>query len=566
MTTTTQASDLDQRLAWWREARFGMFIHWGLYAIPAGEWNGQNYPGASEWLMLTAKIKPSEYAPLRPQFNPVQYDAREWVRIAKDAGMKYIVITSKHHDGFALWHTKQNDWHIGNTPFKRDALKELVVACKEAGIKLCFYHSIMDWTHPDYLPRRPWDDRAAREANFERYVEFMKAQLAELLNGDYGDIGILWFDGEWEDTWTHERGKDLYAYVRSLQPNIIINNRVDKGRDGMAGLTQGDFMGDYGTPEQEIPPNGLPGIDWESCMTMNDSWGFHKNDHNWKSALTLIQQLIDCASKGGNYLLNVGPDDLGRIPAASVERLRAVGDWTRKYGDSIYGSHAGPFERPLRWGRVTSKPGKLFLHVFDDSARTIELPGLVASVTRVRDMLTGEVVAHGPINGVAGVKVTLPERRDGPVPVYVLEYSGEIRVERILQRPAADGSFDLRAEDALVKGHARYEAGDKRAIGFWTNVSDTITWTFQVPRAGEYSVELEYACDPASAGSEVEVRADKGGVTTKIGSTGSWSAFQRAAVGRLPFAEGEATLTVKALSKPGDGVMNLRSVRLRPTG
>ncbi|HSI73100.1 MAG TPA: alpha-L-fucosidase, partial [Fimbriimonas sp.] len=367
-------------MTWWREARFGMFIHWGLYAVPAGVWNGKNVPGAAEWLMYTAKVTPAEYEPLQKQFNPVNFNAREWVRTAKGAGMKYIVITSKHHDGFALWHTKQGSWSIENTPFKRDVLKELATAAKQEGIRLCFYHSIMDWHHPDYLPRREWDKRETSQANFDRYVSYMKAQLKELLSGDYGDVGILWFDGEWEGTWTHERGVDLYKFVRSLDKDIIINNRVDKGRSGMAGLTQGDHVGDYGTPEQEIPANGFPGVDWESCMTMNDTWGFHQNDHNWKATKTLIQNLVDCASKGGNYLLNVGPNALGEIPQPSVERLAGVGKWLKKNGESIYGTQAGPFPRALPWGRATQRPGKLYLHVFDSSARQIEMPGLQARI------------------------------------------------------------------------------------------------------------------------------------------------------------------------------------------
>ncbi len=323
--------DKDKRMAWFREAKFGMFIHWGLYALPAGTWNGKPVGGIGEWIMNSAKIPVAEYKPLQQQFNPVKYDAKEWVRIAKDAGMKYIVITSKHHDGFGLWPSKLSEWNIANTPYKKDLLKQLAQACKEAGIKLCFYHSIMDWTHPDYLPRRPWDPRPDVKADFPKYVEYMKGQLKELLT-NYGDIGILWFDGEWESTWTHEMGKDLYSYVRKLQPNIIINNRVDKGRAGMAGMTQGDhFMGDYGTPEQEIPANGFgAGVDWESCMTMNNTWGFVSYDQNWKSASTIVRNLVDCVSKGGNYLLNVGPTALGEIPAPSGERLVAVGQWTKR--------------------------------------------------------------------------------------------------------------------------------------------------------------------------------------------------------------------------------------------
>ncbi|MDZ7312885.1 MAG: alpha-L-fucosidase, partial [candidate division KSB1 bacterium] len=318
----------DARMQWWREARFGMFIHWGLYAIPAGEWKGNT--NHAEWIRTTAQIPLDQYDKFVQQFNPVKFNAEEWVRLAKDAGMKYIVITSKHHDGFCLFDSKQTDFDVMSTPFKRDILKELSEACRKEGIKMCWYHSIMDWHHPDYLPRREWEkNRSTRGANFDRYVQYMKAQLKELLT-NYGAIGVLWFDGEWENTWNPQRGRDLYKYVRSLQPDIIINNRVGAGRSGMEGFTkEGEFAGDFGTPEQQIPATGLPGVDWETCMTMNDHWGYNQNDQNWKSSQELIRMLADIASKGGNFLLNVGPTAEGLFPQPSIDRLREIGQWMK---------------------------------------------------------------------------------------------------------------------------------------------------------------------------------------------------------------------------------------------
>jgi len=357
----------DQRMKWWREARFGLFIHWGLYAIPAGKWGDKTNYG--EWIRHEAQIPLPEYEKLLIQFNPVKFNAKEWVRMAKDAGMKYIVITSKHHDGFCLFDSKVTDWDVMSTPFQRDILKELSDACKEEGIKMCFYYSIMDWHHPDYLPRREWEkeQRPEGDANYDRYIEYMKSQLKELVN-NYGPLGILWFDGEWENTWTHEKGVDLYNYVRSLQPNIIINNRVDTGRSGMAGLATGENVGDYGTPEQEVPAKGLPGIDWETCMTMNKHWGYNAYDKFFKSTKVLIQLLVDIVSKGGNFLLNVGPMANGEFPPESVERLREIGEWMKVNSESIYGTMASPFDKPS-WGRYTQKKtenGKtiLYAHVF----------------------------------------------------------------------------------------------------------------------------------------------------------------------------------------------------------
>lgn len=372
----------DTRMNWFRDARFGMFIHWGLYSIPAGEWNGKYDHG--EWIRTTAQIPLTQYDKFVSQFNPQKFNAEEWVKIAKNAGMKYIVITTKHHDGFCLFDSKYTDFDVMSTPFKRDIMKELSDAAHKEGIKICWYHSIMDWHHPDYLPRREWEkDRPTTGADFRKYVDHLKNQLKEIVT-KYGDIGILWFDGEWESTWNHKYGKEIYDYVRSLQPSIIVNNRVDVGRSGMEGLTKkGEYAGDYGTPEQEIPATGLPGVDWETCMTMNDHWGYNKNDKNWKSKEDLIQKLVDIASKGGNFLLNVGPTSEGLIPEASIERLKAMGEWMKVNGESIYGTKASPF-KSLTWGRCTQKAieggTRLYLHVFNwpDDGKLV-IPGLLNS-------------------------------------------------------------------------------------------------------------------------------------------------------------------------------------------
>ena len=373
------------RMDWWRESRFGLFIHWGLYSIPAGEWDGQT--GHAEWIMTTARIPVPVYETHLEQFNPVRFDADEWVRMAKDAGMRYIVITSKHHDGFCLFDSKHTDYDVMSTPFKRDILKELADACRREGIRLCFYHSIMDWHHRDYLPRRGWEDRSAEGADFERYVEHLRNQVTELLT-NYGDIGVMWFDGEWESTWNHEYGQALYELCRELQPDVIVNNRVDKGRAGMAGMTRGAFAGDFGTPEQEIPETGTPGVDWESCMTMNRHWGYNKNDHDWKSARDLVRTLCDISSKGGNFLLNVGPTAEGTFPQEAVDRLRAIGDWMDVNSEAIYATQASPFEH-LSWGRATvraghgDEPTTVYLHVFDwPTGGVLDVPGMGNEVVR----------------------------------------------------------------------------------------------------------------------------------------------------------------------------------------
>ena len=418
----------DARMAWWREARFGLFIHWGLYAIPAGEWSGET--NHAEWIRTTARIPLEVYDRLVDRFNPIKFDAEKWIRMAEEAGMKYIVITSKHHDGFCLFDSRQTDFDVMSTPFGRDILKELSEACRRAGITICWYHSIMDWHHPDYLPRRDWEkDRSSEGADFDRYVEYMKNQLAELVR-NYGEIGVLWFDGEWESTWNQERGRDLYEYVRRLQPSIIINNRVGAGRSGMEGMTkEGGYAGDFGTPEQEIPGTGLPGVDWETCMTMNDNWGYNKTDHNWKSSRDLIRKLADIASKGGNFLLNVGPTAEGEFPSPSIERLQSIGRWMKTNGDSIYGTQASPF-KTLEWGRCTRKPvrggTRLYLHVFDWPADgRLVVPGLFNTPRRAFLLADPERKSLAANRKEDAIVIALPpEKPDPDDSIVILDIKG----------------------------------------------------------------------------------------------------------------------------------------------
>jgi alpha-L-fucosidase len=564
-TAAESPDDFAQRTEWWRHGKFGMFVHWGVYAVPA-----DSSKGAAEWYMTGHQVPVAQYEKFAPQFNPTDFDAKKWVQTAKAAGMTYIVITSKHHDGFALWDSRLTDYTITKaTPFKRDVLKELADACKEQGIVLCFYHSIMDWHHPDYLPRRPWDKRPAEGADFERYVTYMKGQLRELLT-NYGRIGILWFDGEWEPTWTHERGVDLYNYVRGLQPGIIINNRVGKGRDGMAGLTKDAAApGDYDTPEQEIPATALrAGRLWETCMTMNNTWGFSRTDENWKSTEDLTRKLIDIASKGGNFLLNVGPDEKGNIPPASIERLAAVGQWMRANGESVYGTTKSPWRRPTFDGRVTTKGNTLYVHVFNWPKDGLTLAGLKTPVKSAKFLADGAAanVKQDGTEAAPTLTIAAPAKPDPIATVVALELAGPPEIEEPRTLPAADGTIPLKAADAEVHGRtARYESGNGRDnIGYWVNQGDFVSWDVNVPYAGKYALLLTYACDAQTAGSEFTVGDGENVLAGKVAATGQWTDFRTVFLGEIELAKGTRTIAVKAKSMPGNAVMNLKQLVLVP--
>ncbi len=344
----------EKRMSWWREAKFGMFIHWGLYSIPAGVWKGNCIPGIGEWIQYKAKIHVNEYEQLASQFNPTKFNAKEWVRVAKEAGMKWIVITAKHHDGFCMFDTKLTDYNIVKaTPFKHDPLKDLADACKEEGIRLGFYYSqTLDWHHPDGMGN-DWDYDPEKQ-DFSKYLrEYVKPQIRELLT-NYGSVAVIWFD---IGTPTPELARELKNLVRELQPDTIINGRIGGGGRWVRGTGDYQEMADNQIPDQKIEG------DWETPATINDTWGYKIYDHNWKSAGSLIQKLVDIVSKGGNFLLNVGPTAEGVIPKPSIRILREIGEWLKINGESIYGAKSSPIMIKAEY-RATCKAGKLYLHVF----------------------------------------------------------------------------------------------------------------------------------------------------------------------------------------------------------
>ncbi len=351
LTMNVMAESKPDKMEWWKEAKFGLFIHWGVYSVPAGVYNSKDIEGIGEWIMNNAKIPKQTYQAYAKQFNPVKYNPEAWVKMAKDAGMKYLVITSKHHDGFTLFETKASKWNIVEaTPYGKDLLKPLADACRKQGIRLGFYYSqAQDWNNTGGSAcSGHWDK--AQDGSMDEYIDKVAVPQVKEILSNYGQVDILWWDTPCD--MTKERA-EKFLPILAKYPNLITNNRLGGG-----------YNGDTETPEQFVPATGFPGRNWETCMTMNDTWGFKSKDNNWKSPTVIIQTLIDIVSKGGNYLLNVGPTSEGLVPQPSIERLAEVGKWMKINGDAIYGTTASPFSF-LPWGRCTQKGNKLYLHIFD---------------------------------------------------------------------------------------------------------------------------------------------------------------------------------------------------------
>ncbi len=348
----SQNSEKENRtvLEQWRDAKFGLFVHWGPVSLKGTEigWSRGR------------EIPIEEYDTLNKKFNPTRFDAEEWVSLLKEAGMEYLVIVTKHHDGFVMWDSETTDYDIMSTPYKKDVIKQLSKECREQGILFGTYYSIADWWHPDYPLV---ENRSSKKegANMETYIEYMKAQIKELVNNYH--TKILWFDGEWEEPWTHEMGLDMYSYVKSLDDNILINNRVDKGRKGMEGITKSEkYAGDFATPEQQVGRFDTTTL-WESCITIGNQWAW-KPDDEIKSTGKCIRLLVQTAGGGGNLLLNVGPKPDGTIAVKQAQRLREIGDWLDEYGESVYGTRGGPLP-PQDWGVSAQKGDQVYLHILE---------------------------------------------------------------------------------------------------------------------------------------------------------------------------------------------------------
>jgi alpha-L-fucosidase len=397
---------------WFQNARFGLFVHWGVYSVL----------GDGEWVLNNKKMTLAEYDKLAPKFNPTEYNPAEWVAMVKDAGMRYITITSKHHDGFAMWHTKQSKWNIVDaTPYKKDALKMLADECRRQGIKLFFYHSHLDWHHSDYFPLGRTGHNAGRPPGGEwyKYLDYMDAQLEELLTG-YGELGGIWFDGWWDRPTADWRLDKTYGLIHKLQPAALIgNNHHKKPFDGE----------DFQMFEKDLPGQNTAGFNadsevgalpLETCDTINRAWGYNSTDTRYKSVKELVHYLVRAAGYGANFLLNVGPMPTGRIQPEFVERIKAIGEWTKKNGESIYGTRGGPVT-PRPWGVTTQTKDKIFVHVLDWSDELLALPDMGA-VRNARVLDSGQTVVWNRMSG--GVVLRLPQSNRDPIDTIIVLEKG----------------------------------------------------------------------------------------------------------------------------------------------
>ena len=555
----------EQYLEWFRESKFGMFIHWGPYSQLAGEWNGRQVSVGkeAEWIMKELTIPVNNYRELAGKMNPARFDAHEWVRLAKSAGMKYIVVTAKHHDGFAMYQSKASSYNIfDRTPFKRDPLKELSLACAEEKIKFCVYYSHReDWDHPggygnNWNYDNDWGDDFYDHEKFEKYLEEKaKPQLRELLT-NYGPIGLVWFD---RGMYTGEQGKDFVRLVNELQPSTLVNSRV--------GNYNQELLGDYQSmSDNGMPPGGLKEY-WESAQTLNSTWGFSKFDTQWKSPETVIRRLVEIISRGGNYLLNIGPKGNGEIPDSTIEILRKVGPWVNRNAESIYETTANPFGE-LPWGYCTVKESKLYLFVRDwpkDGVLTV--PGLNNAVTSaylLLDKSTKLPVAQAEKQ----TRVSLPPKPiDSPITVLVLNIEGSPRIDPTVVLQDNTGLIELNYLTAITRGKTmtRFNRKGGFHISKWTGPEDSSDWIVHIDKPGAFQVNIDYAANKEWEGKQFEITIGSSTFNPYVIFTGDWFEYHKFPVGYIDLKiPGDYKVTIRPKISSDTYLMYLNSISLNP--
>jgi alpha-L-fucosidase len=555
---------VSDRLQWFRHDKFGMFIHWGPYAALGGEWNGRRVKVGenAEWIMQKLKIPVADYRERARELNPVEFDPAEWVRLAKETGMRYLIFTAKHHDGFAMYDSEVSEYNIVDwTDFGRDPVDELAQECRRQGLRFGFYYSHReDWNEP-FAYGNTWDFDFDPERDLDafegQYLDTKaKPQLRELLTR-YGEIALVWFD---RGLYTQEQARDFAEIVRGLQPDCLINGRI-------GGYGQ-ELLGDYqNTADNMMPPGGIEEY-WETPQTLNETWGYSRFDTRWKTPPQVIRRLVEIVSKGGNYLLNVGPDGRGRIPRESVDVLTRVGDWMRANGDSIYGTTASPFG-PLPWGLITVKGSTLYLHVFDwprDGALT--LTGLRNEVRSVSPLVERSRRWRFSRDGNV-LNVEMPAEPPDPIDsVLVLEIDGSPEVDPIHATPDDDGAFRLDYLTAVTSGRAvkRFNRKGGFHISKWQEPADEVVWHLEVPGPDRYEMTVSYAALPDWGGQGYVVRAAGQELRGEVEPTGDWYEYRSFALGTVEFPDGGLqTLTMAPREVVPVDLMYLQGIELTPS-
>jgi len=557
-TTPETPEHKEQRMKWFREARFGMFIHWGVYSALAGQWQGKPVWLAGEWIMFTGKIPVAGYKESAKGFTAANYDPKAWARLARTAGMKYVVITSKHHEGFALYDSAASDWNaVKASAAGRDLLAPLAAAVRAEGLKFgCYYSQVQDWINPGggrFKHTPAWDP--AQRGDFDQYLQKIALpQVREILDRYQPDI--FWWDTPGD--MSKERAQP-FADVLAQHPSIISNDRLGGG-----------FKGDTITPEQKIPPHGYPGKIFEVCMTMNNTWGFKADDTAWKSVRQLLRNLSDISSKGGNFLLNVGPTADGRIPEASVERLEAVGRWMQVNGEAIYATEASPFYRRLpTWGRITQKSADtgattLYLHVWDwPKDGRLVLPGLSQQPSAGALLANGVAVTAQA--SAEGLVVNLPEHATDPeISVVRLQFPGAVTLNEY--PPDADGRIVLTALDADRTGGRTgnfklSSSGADTYVADWKDADWTLDYRVTVPTAGSWQVSAEFA---SAEPSKLILRSTKTIAKITVPSGADATRWHTEALSTLNLPAGEQTLQLQGEKDGWKVGPNVRRLWLTP--
>lgn len=546
----------DDRLAWWREAKFGMFVHWGVYSVVGGEYKGQKLPNSAEWMMCRGKVPIAEYEKYAEQFNPTEFDADKFVGLAKKAGMKYLVITAKHHDGFAMFDSKASDYNVvDKSPFNRDIMKELADACAKQGIKFGFYYSqAQDWHHPGGFGNN-WD-KTIKRVSSDDYVFQKAAPEVEQLMTEYGPLGIFWWDTPRD--MTEEAFNKLHSLTK-LQSNVITNDRLGD-----------DFKGDYKTFERHIPAEAPAEKDWEVCMPISGSWGYKKGDDNFKSVNKLITNLVDIASKGGNYLLNVSPTGNGTLLPQATERLEAIGQWMETNSESIYGTSASPLGK-FEWGRCTARSTKeettLYLHVFDwPESGELLVPGLAGAVKQATLLADGQSLETR--SSGSGLTIALPSSAaDENVSVIKLTVPGELKFQKVLPTPDKTGSLVLTADKTFIHNNeGSKDAGlrfhdDIPHVGYWLDDQAWLEWEINIDQPGTYEIYGTMSVDEAVTRFSVGPTGSQ--VDASVASTGGYGNYAESKLGEISFEKAGIT---SVQVKPTVGKwqpMNLRQLRLQ---